>query len=147
MQPRSASRSSPAVRARRIVLACLWASNAINAGFLAFDERMWAPELVSGSALLAGALAYVVALPLVQWRKPSGFWLALIVAGPASIVVVGDNFLAFGSTPNLATYWLNWAFFAVQIPLVWGSARWIRSELPPQNSYEAPSPSKSGGPP
>ena len=147
MQPKSALQSSAAESARRFVLACLWASNAINAGFLAFDERMWAPELVSGSALLAGALAYVVALPLVQWRKPSGFWLALVVAWPASAVVVGDNFSAFGSTPNLATYWLNWAFFAVQIPLVWGSARWIRSDRPPQNAYGAAPPGGNGGPP
>jgi hypothetical protein len=88
---------------------------------------MWAPELISGSALLAGGLAYVAAIPLVMRKRPAGFWLSVVVALLASAVVVGYNFSTFGSTPNGATYVLNWAFFAVQIPLVWWSIAGIRT--------------------
>jgi hypothetical protein len=108
-----------AAASRRVALTSLLASNAINVGFLAFDERMWTPELLTGSALLAGALAYVVAVPLVWRDRRAGYQLLVVVIPLASVVVVGDNFSAFGSTPNLATYWLNWAFFAVQLPLAW----------------------------
>jgi hypothetical protein len=115
---------------RRTALAFLVASNAINVGFLLFDPRMWAPELLTGSALFAGALAYVVAVPLVWRDRPAGYWLCVGVVPLASIVVVGDNFSLFGSTPNLATYWLNWAFFAAQVPLAIAIWRWIALAKP-----------------
>ncbi|HEX9710745.1 MAG TPA: hypothetical protein VGB42_12375 [Candidatus Thermoplasmatota archaeon] len=118
------SRSAPL---RRTVLGLLFASNAINVGFLAFDERMWAPELLTGSALLAGVFAYVVAVPLVWRDRKEGYQLMLVVVPLASIVVVGDNFSVFGSTPNEATYWLNWAFFAAQVPLAGASGLWLRA--------------------
>lgn len=115
-------------QSRRVALGALLASNILNIGFLVFDERMWAPELVSGLALLAGALAYVVAVPLVWRDRPSGYWLSAAVVPLASVVVVGDNFSAFGSTPNQATYWLNWAFFLVQLPLAWAAWERLASE-------------------
>lgn len=110
--------------------------NAINVGFLALDERMWAPPLVTGAALLAGALAYVVAVPLVWRDRRWGHKLSLTLIPLASIVVVGDNFSVFGSTPNLPTYWLNWAFFALQWPLGVANAMWLRpaEAVPPANA-------------
>jgi hypothetical protein len=118
-----ASPASKSGREQKVVLGCLVASNAINVGFLLFDPRMWHPELVSGTALLAGGIGYVAALPLCWRASRDGYKLAMALAFLASVVVVADNFGAFGSWPNEITYALNFTFFAVQVPLAMASAR------------------------
>ena len=90
----------------------------VNVGFLLFDPRMMHVDLLSGAALLAGGAAYVVAVPLVLRDRPVGYKLAVTVAILASTVVLADNASAFGSTPNLPTFLLNFLFFALQAPLV-----------------------------
>ena len=95
---------------RTIVIISLLLSNIINILFLLLDPRNPTFGLVTATVLLTGGGFYVITLTLCLRSHKVGFFVNVPLGILASIVVVGDNFELFASTPNQVIYILNWVF-------------------------------------
>ena len=100
------------------VLISLAILNIINVLFLSLDPRN--PNISIGGWICLGSigLLYITSLILCLGRKKSCYFLNLFLAIVSIPVVVLDNLNLFSSPPTSTIYLLNFAFLAIQIPLV-----------------------------
>lgn len=100
------------------VLVSLIGSNIINVLFLSLDPRN--PDISVGGWIFFGSigLLYIISLILCLKKKRFCYFLNLFLAAASIPVVVLDNLNLFASPPTSTIYFLNFAFLAIQIPLV-----------------------------